>query len=113
MICSENADTSTLPFEVVKEFRVGKNCIVNDHHLIEETKTWVKDNNITNHVFLFSASSLSEIMIYELFKDFDQNIYIDIGTTLHHHMNLGIERNYLKSFWLHENRPEIFQSCVW
>ena len=113
MICSENADLSKLPFEVVKDFRVGKNCIVNDHHLIEETKTWVKDNNISNHVFLFSASSLSEIMIYELFKDFDQNTYIDIGTTLHHHMNLGIERNYLKSFWLHENRPEIFQSCVW
>lgn len=113
MICSENADLSGLPFETVKDFRVGKNCIVNDHHLIEEIKTWIKESNIHNHVFLFSASSLSEILIYELFKDHDQNTYIDIGTTLHHHMKLGIERHYLRAFWLHQDRPEIFQSCNW
>lgn len=113
MVCSQNADLAGLPFSVVKDFRVGKNCIVNDHHLIKEMKNWIKDVNIKDHLFLFSASSLSEILIYELFKDFDQNTYIDIGTTLHYHMKLGIERNYLKAFWLNEGRPEIFQSCVW
>jgi len=113
MVCSENADLTGLPFNVVKDFKVGKNCIVNDHHLIEEMKGWVKDNDINGHLFLFSASSLSEILIYELFKDFDQNTYMDIGTTLHKHMGLGLDRNYLRAYWKGERRMEIFQSCNW
>jgi len=113
MICSENADLFELPFPVVKDFRVGKNCIVNDHHLINEIKTWIRKEDIKDHLFLFSASSLSEILIYELYKEFDQNTYIDIGTTLHKHMKLGIERNYLRAYWNGQNKPEIFQSCSW
>ena len=113
LVCSKNADLAEMPFNIVKDFRVGKNCIVNDHHLVDEIKGWIKDKEIKDHVFLFSASSLSEILIYELFKDFDQNTYIDIGTTLHKHMKLGIERNYLRAYWGGQNRPELFQICSW
>jgi len=113
LVCSENADLAEMPFDIIKDFRVGKNCIVNDHSLIEEMKGWIEENNIEDHVFLFSASSLSEILIYELFKDYDQNTYIDIGTTLHYYMKLGIERNYLRAFWNNEHRGEIFQTCNW
>jgi hypothetical protein len=111
MVCSKNADLSGLPFEVVKDFRVGTNCIVNDHHLIEEISTWIEDNAVTNHVFLFSASSLSEILIHNLFKNYDNNTYIDIGTTLHKHLNLSLERGYLKGYWMGESHPSLVTSC--
>jgi hypothetical protein len=111
MVCSENADLSEMPFEVVKDFRVGRNCIVNDHHLIGEMKEWVEKEKITNHVFLFSASSLSEILIHNLFKNYDQNTYIDIGTTLHKQMKLSLKRGYLEAYWSRRPHLSLVTSC--
>jgi len=117
MVCSENADLKKakkdLNFDIVKDFRVGKNCIVNDHHLIDDIKEWIDTHNIKDHVFLFSASSLSEILIHELFKDFDNNTYLDIGTTLHPFFDLKVERDYLKGYWLEKNLPDINKMCSW
>tara|TARA_R100000231_G_scaffold139598_1_gene121525 strand:- start:742 stop:1932 length:1191 start_codon:yes stop_codon:yes gene_type:complete len=118
MVCSKNADLEKakkeLCFDVVKDFRVGENCIVNDHHLADEIKDWIKQNNIKDHVFLFSASSLSEILIHELFKEYDQNTYLDIGTTLHPYFDLGYERDYLKGhFWSNYKSADIGKKCVW
>lgn len=111
-ICSENANLSQTEFNIVKDFRVGKNCIINDHQLVNEIKEWISEQNIKDHVFLFSASSLSEVLIHELFKDHDQNTYIDIGTTLHPFIGLSIERDYLKSYWNGMPHPDLFKSCV-
>ena len=111
MICSKEATFNKLPFIPVKEFRVGKNCIVNDHHLEENIKEWMKSEGIKDHVFLFSASSLSEILIHKLFDFDDQNTYIDIGTTLHHHLDLGIERDYLRAYWNSIPLPDLFKDC--
>ncbi len=111
-ICSENANLTETKFNIVKDFRVGKNCIVNDHHLVDEIKNWISENDIQNHVFLFSASSLSEVLIHELYKDYDKNTYIDVGTTLHPFIGLSIERDYLKAFWNSIPHPDLFKSCV-
>jgi hypothetical protein len=111
MVCSENADLSEMPFEVVKDFRVGRNCIVNDHHLITEMMEWVEKENITDHVFLFSASSLSEILIHNLFKNYDQNTYIDVGTTLHKQMKLSLKRGYLSAYWSRRPHLSLVTSC--
>jgi hypothetical protein len=111
MVCSKDASFEKLPFEVVKDFRVGRNCIVNDHHLIDEMKSWVEENNIRDHIFLFSASSLSEILIHRLFELNNHNTYIDIGTTLHWHLNLGIERDYLRAYWNRSGHPDLFKDC--
>ena len=111
MICSEKADLEELPFEVVKDFRVGKNCIINDHHLVEDMVDSVKEQNVRDHVFLFSASSLSEILIHKLFSQFNNNTYIDIGTTLHPYMDLSIKRDYLKAHWLGQPLSDLNRSC--
>ena len=66
-IVNENADLSGLPFDVVKDFRVGKNCIINNYDMIEDIKKWIDENGIEDHVFLFSASSLSNFMVHQLF----------------------------------------------
>ena len=111
MICNENANLEKLPFEVVKDFRVGKNCIVNDHHLIDDIKKYINDNEIKDHVFLFSASSLSEVLIYELFKQNSENTYIDIGTTLHPYMGMELARDYLRAYHGGGFHPDLVKSC--
>lgn len=111
MVCNKEASFENLGLNMVKDFRVGKNCIINDQHLIEEMKEWTQQNNIENHVYLFAASSLSEVLIYELFKETPQNTYIDIGTTLHKQLGLKLQRDYLKGYWNSVPMPDLFRSC--
>lgn len=103
-ILNENANLSGLPFNVVKDFRVGENCIINNYGLIDEIKTWITDNDIFNHVFLFSASTLSNFMVHQLFDFNDKNTYIDIGTTLNPYLGMKGTRGY------HNGNNKI---CVW
>jgi hypothetical protein len=105
---NRNANVAGLSFigiNVVKDFRIGENCIVNEFNKHEEVAKWIEENNIKNHVFLFSASSLSNFMIYELFKKYDENTYIDIGTTLNAELGMKGLRGYLYG----QNR----KICIW
>jgi hypothetical protein len=116
LVCNKNATLDSLPFKVKKDFRIGSNCMVNDYHLIEEMKQYISDNNIKDHVFLFSAATLSNFLIYELYKDFDQNQYIDIGSSLS--PLLGLQgwrgtRVYLRCYWEGEQNSIINQEDSW
>lgn len=94
-VVNEKAILNGLPFKVKKDFRVGANCIINDYGLIETMKDWVVDNDIKNHIFLFSASSLSNVLQYELFKIAPENTYIDVGTCFNPYMKMEGRRGYL------------------
>jgi len=94
-ICNENAKLNSLPFDVVKDFRVGNNCMVNDFNISDEIIQWIKENNIKNYLFLFSASSLSEVLIHKLFIIEKENTYIDVGTMLNLYFGIDIHRGYL------------------
>lgn len=109
---NENADISKFPF-FVKDFRVGYNAMINDYDKIYKIKNWIRDNNIENHVFLFSASTYSNLAIYELFKEFPNNSYIDIGTCLAPMMNMPAERGYLQAFWNYQMNQDLQRICVW
>ena len=111
IICNEKADLSKLPFNVVKDFRVGKNCIVNDHHLFDEIKNYIDANSIQDSVFLFSASSLSEILIHQLYQHNPNNTYVDIGTTLHPYLGLDVNRDYLRGYWTGQGHPDLYREC--
>ena len=116
LVCNKNATFDSLPFKVKKDFRIGSNCMVNDYHLIEEMKRYISDNNIKDHIFLFSAATLSNFLIYELYKEFDQNQYIDIGSSLS--PLLGLQgwrgtRVYLRCYWDGENNNIINQEDSW
>ena len=104
-ILNENGDINNLPFVVLKDFRVGNNCIVNNFGMEKEIIQWIEDNNIEDYVFLFSASSLSNMLIYELYKKYPNNTYIDIGTTLNDFLKLKGLRGYLNG----TNR----KICIW
>lgn len=115
-VCNKKADLSTFPLNLKKDFRVGSNCHINDVHLVSEISDWVRDNKIENHLFLFSAASLSNLLIYKLYKDFPKNTYMDIGSTLN--PMLGLDgwkgsRGYLRGYWLNEPNPYFFQDCEW
>jgi hypothetical protein len=112
MVCNENANLNKLPF-IVKDFRVGYNAMINDYGKIEDIKSWIRDNNIKNHLFLFSASTFSNLAIYELFKEFPENSYVDIGTCLTPMMDMPIERDYLKRFWLYVGGGDLQKMCIW
>jgi hypothetical protein len=108
----ESADTSKLPF-IKKDFRVGYNAFINDYDKIDIIRQWIKENNITNHVFLFSASTFTNLAIYELFRDFPNNSYIDIGTCLTPMMNMPTHRGYLQAFWGYRGGADIQKICIW
>lgn len=103
-IVNENANLSGLPFNVIKDFRVGPNCIVNDYKQIDDIKVWIDENDVKDHIFLFSASSLSNFMIHQLFEYNDNNSYIDIGTTLNPYIGMKGRRGY------HTGDKKI---CIW
>lgn len=119
IVLNENAkldNLSSIGLNIVKDFRVGTNCFINDYSIIEKMRIYIKENNIINHIFLVSAASLSNLIIYELFKEFSNNTFIDIGSTLN--PALGLEgwkysREYLRGFWLGEHSAFLQRACIW
>jgi hypothetical protein len=118
IVCNENSDISGLPFykNIIKWFPVGSNCHSNNFDLIEEMKVWSKENDIQNHMFLFSAASLSNYLIYELYKQNNNNTYFDIGSTLNPMMKLNGwvgSRAYLLGYWTNQPNNYSVMKCVW
>jgi hypothetical protein len=112
-ICNEKANLKNMPINVVKDFRIGFNAMINNFDIHEEISKFIEQNDIKNHVFLFSASSLTNVTAYELFKKHSNNTYIDIGTTLNKFMGLSIERSYLKGYWEKLQTPDLMKVCIW
>ena len=115
-VANQNAEVGNLPFDVKKHFPVGTNCMINDYSLVEEIKQYIDKNNIRDALFLFSAATLSNFLCYELFKDFESNKYLDIGSTLG--PLLGLEgwknsRSYLLSYWYGHPGHHIDQVDQW
>lgn len=116
LVSNEKSDLSKLPFKVFKHFKVGSNCMVNDYYLIDEIKEWIEENNISNTLFLFSAASFSNLLGYELYKKYDNNQYLDIGSSLG--PLLGLEgwratRTYLNLFWSNPSNPPPQDVDIW
>ena len=113
MICSDKANVDNLPFNVKKSFRTRKNCFIEQQDIFIDIRDYIETNNISNSLFLFSASSLSEVLIHRLFEFNDKNTYLDVGTCLNIFMGIDIDRNYLRGFWLNSGEPDIQKINVW
>ena len=109
---SKRTNLDRLPF-FVKDFRVGYNAMNNDYGKIEEIADWIRENKIENHVFLFSASSFTNLAVYQLFREFPNNTYIDIGTCLTPMMDMPTHRGYLQAFWTYKINDDIKKICIW
>jgi len=106
-IGNEGMDISKLPFDVVKDFRVGENCMVNNYNLSDDIIKWMKENDIKDHLFLFSASSLSEVLIHKLFLEEKENTYLDVGTMLNNYFGIDNTRVYL------QGGATLNKICIW
>ena len=101
-VLNECANLEKLPFKVVKDFRIGSNCFIDNYDIIEDIKKYINDNNITDHVFLFSAASLSNLLAHQLYEMNNKNTYIDVGSTLNPNMDMTGwtgTRTYLNQYW--------------
>lgn len=108
LVCHQNATPEGLPFEVKNSFRVGANAWMADYErLLPEMLATIESNQIKDHVFLFCAGVLSNILIYELHRAHPQNTYLDIGSVFDVELGLGKTRKYLKK------GKTLKKTCVW
>ena len=115
-VVNENANTHRLPFKIKKKFLIGSNCMIDSYHVAEEVGDYIRDNDIQNHIILCSAASLSNFVIYENFKENNNNTYLDIGSCLNPILGLKgwvYTRGYLTSYWLNHESPFGTQVDVW
>jgi AraC-like DNA-binding protein len=116
IIANKDASLQYLPFKVQKKFDVGENCFINDYHLIKTLKKYIKNNSVKNHIFLVAAASLSNLIIYELFKEFNNNTYLDVGSTLNYYFNQKKDnrsRSYLSEYWGDKTDIEYLNRCCY
>jgi len=115
-VVNEMADTSKLPFDIVKKFHIGSNCMINNFDTSEAVASYIRDNNIKDHVILCSAASLSNFIIHDCYKEDNNNTFLDIGSCLNPLLNLEgwrYTRGYLTSYWLNSGSPFGRQEDVW
>lgn len=109
IVCHDLAELAGLPFETVKDFRIGANAWVQDYErLLAEMSLYISSKDTKNEVFIFCAGVLSNMLIYELTRLFPNNTYIDLGSVFDDHLNLGKTRKYLKG-----SKKRLKQVCVW
>ena len=115
MVVNEHVNLDKVPFTVKKDFRIGNNCMVNDYDLINKIKDYIEKEKIENHLFLFSAASLSNFLNHQLYEFNDRNTYIDIGTTLNVFYGLQIDRRYLLGYWMGDQNgaQDLAKKCIW
>ncbi len=59
------------------------------------------------------AETLTNLAVYQLFRDYPDNTYIDIGTCLTPMMDMPTHRGYLQAFWNYQPNQDIQKICVW
>jgi hypothetical protein len=111
-ICNNEADLSEQDW-IFKDFRVSSNqAFITDLHIIDEISEYIEENQITDTLFLFSASALSNLAIYELFKKHPNNTYLDIGTTIARMTGVPVNRRYLNEWHIRGEKGR-YKTCIW
>lgn len=115
VVCSNLAHFDNLNFKdnIVADFRVGKNCVINDRGLIITMLEYFRMHDVRDHLVLFSASSLSQLLIRSLYEKFPNNTYINIGTTLNPLMGMKMARGYQFNYFYGVRDEFGEKKCIW
>jgi hypothetical protein len=116
MVVNESAKIEKLNFNIIKDFRVGTNCFINNLDIIDKIFNYIEENKISDCVFLISAASLSNLIIHKLYSNFPNNTYIDIGSSLNPIMEMEGwkgSRAYLREYWLGQPKNYLKMVCTW
>jgi len=103
MVVNHKADTSLLPFNVSKTYKVGTDAWLEDIKVLDEIKSNLKENQL----YLIAAGPLANILTYELWKLNKNNTYIDIGSVYDTQMGMNGTRGY------HSGAPTLKKKCIW
>lgn len=104
LIANHGARIDNLPFTIEEYYPVGNTAFVNDYELIEK----IKSKNLKDKLFLFCAGPFGNLLAHQLFKDNQDNTYLDIGSTLNPWLQSeGFRREYYMGIG-YGNR-----TCVW
>ena len=99
IMCNERSRLDDNIFSsVIKDFRVGSNCIINDMDKINDMTEWVQQEKPEGYLFLFAASSLGNLCIHELHQIAPNNTFIDVGSALNPDLKLSLDRGYLAAW---------------
>lgn len=97
LICNENSNTKSLPFNTKMIFHCKNTAWENGgYYLINYIKNHISENNIKNHLFLFCAGPFGNVLAHQLHAHSQENIYLDIGSTLDLYLHGRPTRRYLK-----------------
>lgn len=98
-------------FNIIKWFSVDYNAWKNYQEIVDQVTNYQKEQNIVNHLFIFCAGPISNVIAYQLVQQEDKNIYLDIGSSLDEELGLGSgsgTRNHNKLFgW------KTVSTCYW
>ena len=81
-VVNELADTSKLPFRIMRHFNIGSNCMIDNYDTAEKVKNYIEQKNIQDAIVLCSAASLSNFVIHDCYKENSNNTFLDIGSCL-------------------------------
>ena len=115
-VVNEMANTDNLPFDLVKKFTIGNNCMIDSFDTAEKVRSYIEQNNIRDHVILNSAASLSNFITYKCYKENQNNTFLDIGSCLNPLLDLEgwkYTRGYLTSYWLNSGSHFGKQVDIW
>lgn len=96
-------------YNVQKWFSVDYNAWKNYQEIIDQVLNYSKSNNIVNHLYIVCAGPVSNVLIYNLYKQENRNIYLDLGSVIDHELGLGRgTRNYNRIYgW------KSLSTCYW
>ena len=119
LVANKDANINNLPFNITKWFKIQKNAHREYKKISDQILDYIKTNKISNHLFLFCAGALSNVLIYTLFTKHPNNTYLDLGSILDPLFGFKSSRNYNKLLgWkqlatcrLHYNENKHYIDC--
>tara|TARA_R100000655_G_scaffold110052_2_gene167211 strand:- start:362 stop:1027 length:666 start_codon:yes stop_codon:yes gene_type:complete len=96
-----------IPFELKNYFGIPpKNAWKERNKISDFLMSFIDHSKTRNEIFLFSAGPLSNVLIHRLWKEFPNNIYMDIGSTLNPYIGSALRKYHNPQ---HENRKKVDQ----
>ncbi len=93
LVCNRNGKVENLPFKPEQIYVIDQHAYKNNYDLIEKIKS--EHINTRDHVFLFSAGPLGNMLAHQLWEANKNNTYLDIGSTLNPWLKAeGHKRDY-------------------
>jgi len=108
LVVNKNSKLDKLSFKPKNVWYVGTDAWEKDYYIVDEIMKYIKNNYISNEIFLFAAGPLANILTYELwFYCSKNNTYIDIGSILDPQLQLKLTRGY------HLGAITLNKTCIW